>query len=432
MSMSQMQIAFDYSQLAPDVRQDVQEHTHRLHELERRTSETLLEMGERLDAVHSRVGRYRFREWLKCEFDWHEQLAYKMIQVYRVFKDGDYKIYNFAPSALYALASGGVPEEVRDDFKDITDAGRKVTHKDVQETLTDYRERDQRAARAEAGRADAVAFVRERYPEVYRDVDEVQAETVTQVVDGDTGEVAFPFPCDDCGKLFKVDVWHCDECGNHWQENPDYQDSDGANICMVCDGLYTPEEGRQYSVHPVTLSPTPPAMIKSTHVSHNSGQNEWYTPSHYIDAAREVMGGIDLDPASNDVSNAWIQASTFYTKDDNGLAKDWRGRVWMNPPYAQPLIQQFCEKVVASYVDGSVPEAIVLVNNATETRSFQFMAIECSAICFPKGRIRYLDESGKPANTPLQGQAFLYFGDRPERFADVFQKFGAVGKWVVE
>lgn len=193
-----------------------------------------------------------------------------------------------------------------------------------------------------------------------------------------------------------------------------------------------PDDWRPYPITYRLPQPSESANFNNVHVSNNSGENEWYTPVQFIDAARDVMGGIDLDPASNDVSNAWIQASTFYTKDDNGLAKDWSGRVWMNPPYAQPLIQQFCEKVVASYVDGSVPEAIVLVNNATETRSFQFMAVECTAICFPKGRIRYLDESGKPANTPLQGQAFLYFGDRPERFADVFQKFGAVGKWVVE
>ena len=41
--------------------------------------------------------------------------------------------------------------------------------------------------------------------------------------------------------------------------------------------------------------PTPDMVykiIKGAHVSHNSGENEWYTPPEYIKAARNVMGSI--------------------------------------------------------------------------------------------------------------------------------------------
>lgn len=69
------------------------------------------------------------------------------------------------------------------------------------------------------------------------------------------------------------------------------------------------------------------------HVAHNSGNNEWYTPLPYVEAARAVMGTIDIDPASSDKANETVQAEHYYTIADNGLVRPWYGRVWLNPPY---------------------------------------------------------------------------------------------------
>lgn len=165
---------------------------------------------------------------------------------------------------------------------------------------------------------------------------------------------------------------------------------------------------------------------KSPHVAHNSGNNEWYTPQEYIKAAREVLGDIDLDPASSDIANQTVQATHYLTAEVDGLAHEWSGRVWMNPPYSSDLIGQFISKLIQHYDEGKIEAAIVLVNNATETRWFQELAQNAFAICFPKGRIKYLDSSGTPANTPLQGQAFIYFGENADLFKAVFQQFGVV------
>jgi phage N-6-adenine-methyltransferase len=165
--------------------------------------------------------------------------------------------------------------------------------------------------------------------------------------------------------------------------------------------------------------------VKKAHVANNSGNNEWYTPAVFIEAARSVMGGFDLDPASSEIANRTVKADRIFTAEDDGLAQEWPvGRIWMNPPYAQPLMGQFAEKFAGEVRRGS--EGIVLVNNATETAWFQTIAAECSAICFPKSRIRFLDPDGAPSGSPLQGQAIFYCGPNAERFEEIFSPLGGV------
>ena len=163
---------------------------------------------------------------------------------------------------------------------------------------------------------------------------------------------------------------------------------------------------------------------RHAHVGHNTGNNEWYTPPTYIEAARDVMGGIDCDPASSEIANRTVGATTFYTIEQDGLVQPWGNTVWMNPPYAQPLVANFAHTLVEKITSGEVEQACVLVNNATETTWFQEMLPAASALCFPRGRVRFLNSDGQPNGAPLQGQAIFYFGDRATDFQQAFQKYG--------
>lgn len=180
---------------------------------------------------------------------------------------------------------------------------------------------------------------------------------------------------------------------------------------------------------PLAPPPEPPMPTQDeikkakAHVSHNSGENEWYTPGEYLASARDVMGTIDLDPASSLEANEVVQADAIFTIDDDGRTKEWHGCVWMNPPYAQPLIREFCEKLSWEFSIGRVQQAIVLVNNATETGWFQDLLVNASAVCFPRGRVKFW-APGRPSATPLQGQAVIYLGKNTEEFTHMFSHFG--------
>jgi len=74
-----------------------------------------------------------------------------------------------------------------------------------------------------------------------------------------------------------------------------------------------------------------------------TADNEWFTPSEYIELARLVLGEIDLDPASHRVAQKIVKAKTFFTPDRDGLTQEWHGRVWLNPLCATGN-RPFCRK----------------------------------------------------------------------------------------
>lgn len=165
---------------------------------------------------------------------------------------------------------------------------------------------------------------------------------------------------------------------------------------------------------------------RPAHRTQFSGDNEWYTPARYVELARTVMGTIDVDPASNDYAQRTVKAATFYTVETNGLDKEWRGKVWMNPPYSRKLIGRFVDKAVEEYRCGRCSEAIVLTNNNTDTKWAATLLENATAICFTRGRVKFESPTrGCPSTLP-QGQMFTYLGSNPEAFASVFAICGHV------
>ncbi len=163
--------------------------------------------------------------------------------------------------------------------------------------------------------------------------------------------------------------------------------------------------------------------------------SEHYTPVRYVDAAREAMGGrIDLDPASSAIANATVQATRYFTREDDGLTRPWGAAeqpttVFLNPPYSDYRGQaaDWADKLALEYDSGHVGQAVMLVNASTLYQAALQRLVWRAALCFPNHRIRFIDaETGLPQDKPPQPSVFLYLGRHRDAFHRCFNQFGAI------
>jgi hypothetical protein len=153
----------------------------------------------------------------------------------------------------------------------------------------------------------------------------------------------------------------------------------------------------------------------------------WYTPRPYVDAVREVFGGtIDLDPASCAEANRTIRAEAIFTAESDGLRHRWHGRVYLNPPWGRQgrAKKAFIQRAIDAYERSEIAAAILALNSNATTSAW-FAPLFAYPICFPNHRVAHYGPGGS-GGAPNSGTVFVYLGPEPERFADVFSRFGAV------
>jgi hypothetical protein len=166
-------------------------------------------------------------------------------------------------------------------------------------------------------------------------------------------------------------------------------------------------------------------------------QPQWHTPDEYLNAARELMGGIDIDPATDEKAQLRIKAKVYYTKETNGLDKPWMGRLWLGTPYAEGLINQFTDRAIEQYRMGNVTEGLILTHtNNTHYSYFQEILRACSAICVVNDCIRWVkghEDEEKAAQAlgvswipeyTKHGNVVFYLGQKVNEFCGIFSKFG--------
>jgi hypothetical protein len=163
--------------------------------------------------------------------------------------------------------------------------------------------------------------------------------------------------------------------------------------------------------------------------NYSSESNEWYTPGKYIAAVREALGDIDLDPASSAQANATVRAKDVFTQEDDGLARGWFGRVFVNPPYGRTpehrsLAAAFCNKAISEYDSGNVEACIILVNSL-HSQTWQAPLYDYT-VCFVDHRVHFVSADGEENENPTFQNVFVYLGRDVAKFAAAFSGIGYV------
>jgi ParB family chromosome partitioning protein len=166
----------------------------------------------------------------------------------------------------------------------------------------------------------------------------------------------------------------------------------------------------------------------------------WYTPQVYVDAAREVMGDIDIDPATDERAQKRIKAKVYHTDtpEKDAFKFHWYGRMLLCPPYAEGLIDRFFYKVIEEHKFGNLIEGVI-ITHTIDTGNDYFIDILnfADSICFIRGPIEWvkghlaeeivMEEMGipwKPKDYSKHYNCAIYFGPNRVKFMNVFSQFG--------
>jgi phage N-6-adenine-methyltransferase len=133
-------------------------------------------------------------------------------------------------------------------------------------------------------------------------------------------------------------------------------------------------------------------------VHFSSASELWGTPEDCFRALDEEFA-FTLDVCAS-IDNA--KCARFFMKEQNGLAQEWAGVCWMNPPYGK-TIGDWMRKAHASALAGAT--VVCLVPSRTDTAWFHDYAMKASEIRFLRGRLRF----GSAVNTAPFPSALVIF-----------------------
>jgi len=156
----------------------------------------------------------------------------------------------------------------------------------------------------------------------------------------------------------------------------------------------------------------------------SSNSDRWYTPPHILDLARDILGGIELDPASDEAAQRTVQAARYFTQADDGLSQPWHAAsVWLNPPYSG--VEPWAERWAGGFTQGEYDRGLFLVPVRCDTAWWQ-ENLAPFPWCAIRARLKFTQGDDAATNSAPFPSALIYAGDDEARFARLASKIGIV------
>jgi phage N-6-adenine-methyltransferase len=116
----------------------------------------------------------------------------------------------------------------------------------------------------------------------------------------------------------------------------------------------------------------------------SSETDMWATPQNFFDKL-DAFFRFELDVCATPENS---KCHKYFTETDDGLKKDWRGTVWMNPPYGREIGKWVARAYAQSRLHGST--IVCLLPARTDTKWWHDYCVK-GEITFIKGRLKFGD-----------------------------------------
>ncbi len=154
-----------------------------------------------------------------------------------------------------------------------------------------------------------------------------------------------------------------------------------------------------------------------------------FTPPDFMVHVHAAFGEIDLDPCAHRLSPVVARRRILLDEGGNGLSDDWSGRLaFVNPPFSE--LTRWLERAHGEWSASRVATVVCLVPVRTDSAIFHDRISADADIYLLRGRIRFLDPSGRAQPTPFSLMV-LTFGAEPAQ-RDTFARSVPGSGWCVK